>query len=325
MTENSKIRHLPSRGDITQAYEQILPHIRKTPLLEIDGSSFGLQDPIQLKLELLQHSGSFKARGAFYNLLSRDIPETGVAAASGGNHGAAVAYAASQLGIPAHIFVPDISSPAKIAKIKKAGAQVVVDGDRYADALKNCEGYQQDSGAIGLHAYDSFETICGQGTLGPELERQWQDNPVDTLLVAVGGGGLISGLASWFGDHMKIVGVEPIKASALHQALKAGMPIDVDVAGIAADSLGAKRCGDMVFDIASRYINEVITLEEEAIKQAQITLWSDYRLASEAGGAAAFAALQSGAYRPQKGEKVGIILCGSNVELEKLADITNCP
>lgn len=324
MTEPLKTANHPSRDDIAHAYSLIKGHIRKTPMFEVDGSSLGFANPIQLKLELFQHSGSFKARGAFYNLLSRSIPGAGVAAASGGNHGAAVAHAAHQLNIPAHIFVPEISSPAKISKIRKAGAEVIIDGARYADALNNCEIYQSKTGAIGLQAYDSFETICGQGTLGLELEGQLKEDPVDTWLVAVGGGGLISGMASWFGKSAKIIGIEPANASALHQALEAGNVVDVDVSGIAADSLGAKRCGELVFEIASRLVDDTILLPDEAIAEAQASLWSDYRLATEAGGAAAFAALQSGAYRPEKDEKIGIILCGSNVELEKLAGISNC-
>ncbi|MCT4656217.1 MAG: threonine/serine dehydratase [Cohaesibacter sp.] len=312
----------PSQADISKAYDLIKPHIRKTPLFSVSGAPFGLKQPVDLKLELLQKSGSFKARGAFYNLLSREVPSSGVAAASGGNHGAAVAHAAHSLGIPAKIFVPEISSPAKINKIKHAGAQVVVKGDRYADALGLCEAYQASSGAIGLHAYDGFHTICGQGTLGQELEEQWGGDLPDTLLVAVGGGGMISGLASWFGRRIKIVGVEPQKACALHQAMAASRPVDVDVAGVAADSLGAKRIGETGFEILQPVLDEVITIPDDAITKAQTTLWQDYHLASEAGGAAAFAALQSGAYKAKENEKVAIILCGSNVELQKLASLT---
>ncbi|MCV6602762.1 MAG: threonine/serine dehydratase [Cohaesibacter sp.] len=312
----------PSKNEIQNAYQLIENHIRKTPILQIDGTAFEHDTPVTLKLELLQHSGSFKARGAFYNLISRDIPASGLAAASGGNHGAACAYAAQKLGIKARIFVPDIASPAKIDKIKAYGASAIVKGERYADSLTLCDTYQRDSGAIGLHAYDGFHTICGQGTLGYELSEQMKDNLPDTILVAVGGGGLISGLASWFGKKVKIVGVEPQTSCAMQQALKAGAPIDVEVSGIAADSLGAKRVGQMAFYIAQNKIDTILTLSDNAIAKAQATLWNDYHLAAEAGGAAAFAALQSGAYKPKPGEKVAIILCGSNIELEKLADIT---
>ena len=315
--------HLPNNSDIQHAYQLIKDHIRKTPVMEVDGKAFGLSNPVSLKLELLQHAGSFKPRGGFFNLLSRDIPEAGVAAASGGNHGAAVAYAAAKLGIPARIFVPEISSPTKIAKIRKAGAEVIVQGARYSDALELCERFQTETGAVGLHAYDGFETICGQGTLGLELESQMADQLPDTLLVAVGGGGLISGLASWFDNRVKIVGVEPEKASALHQALEAGKPVDVNVAGIAADSLGAKQCGELVYEIAKDKVDHVVTLSDEAILAAQKTLWRKYHIASEAGGSAAFAALQSGAYKPKPNERVGIILCGSNVELTKLNELVS--
>lgn len=313
----------PTKDDIKSAYGLIKNHIRKTPIFQIDPSAFDHDGDISLKLEMLQHAGSFKARGAFYNLLSRDIPATGVAAASGGNHGAAVAYAASRLGIPARIFVPEISSPAKIAKIRACGAEVVVKGERYADALELCETYQRKTGAEGLHAYDSFETICGQGTLGLELEAQMADDLPDTLLIAVGGGGLISGIASWFGKEVRIIGVEPERASALHQAHEAGEPVDVEVSGIAADSLGAKRCGELVYQITKPKLHDTITISDEAILEAQKMLWKDYRLACEAGGSAAFAALSSGAYKPAKGERVSVILCGSNVQLENLANLVN--
>lgn len=308
----------PSKADIANAHDLIRPHIRKTPIFTIDGAPFGLEQSVDLKLEMLQHSGSFKARGAFYNLLSREVPPSGVAAASGGNHGAAVAHAAHKLGHPANIFVPEISSPTKINKIRKAGAAVTVKGERYADALALCEAHQSKSGAIGLHAYDGFHTICGQGTLGKELEEQWNGNLPDSLLVAVGGGGLISGLASWFGTRIKIIAVEPEQSCALHQALACGEPVDVDVGGIAADSLGAKRIGSTGFDRLKDTLHQSLIIKDEAIRHAQISLWQDYHLATEAGGAAAFAALQSGAFTPSKGEKVAIVLCGSNVELEKL-------
>lgn len=310
---------LPSQDDIRHAHGLIKSHIRKTPIFSIDGAAFGLDLPVDLKLEMLQHSGSFKARGAFYNLLSRDVPASGVAAASGGNHGAAVAHAAHKLGHTAKIFVPEISSPAKIKKIQHAGAEVVVKGERYADALALCEAHQSDSGAIGLHAYDGFHTICGQGTLGKELEEQWGDDLPDSLIVAVGGGGLISGLASWFGKRIKIIAVEPEQSCALHQAIDKDEPVDVEVGGVAADSLGAKRIGATGFEILQSKLHESVVVTDEAILRAQATLWHDYHLATEAGGATAFAALQSGVYSPSKGEKVAIVLCGSNVELEKLA------
>ena len=313
----------PSSDDIRHAYSLIASHIRKTPTFTINGAELGLNAPITLKLELLQHAGSFKPRGAFYNLLCRDVPEAGVAAASGGNHGAAVAYAARKLGIKARIFVPDIASPAKIDRIRSYGAEIVVEGERYADALERCSAYQAETGAIGLHAYDGFHTICGQGTLGLELEEQLGLDLPDTLLVAVGGGGLISGIASWFDKRVKVIGVEPEQAAALAHALEQGGPLDVPVSGIAADSLGAKRTGDMVYQIAREKVDHVLRLEDDAILDAQKTLWTRHHLATEAGGSAAFAALLSGAYKPEKDERVGVILCGSNVDLDKLATLTN--
>lgn len=315
----------PDREAIRAAHRLITPHICATPCLTIDGASLGLSGPdtapVTLKLELFQHAGSFKPRGAFFNLLDRDVPASGVAAASGGNHGAAVAYAAQRLGIKAKIFVPEISSPAKIERIRSYGAEIVVKGDRYADALELCEAYQSETGAIGLHAYDSWHTICGQGTLGLEMEDQLGDALPDTLLVAVGGGGLIAGIASWFAGRVKVIGVEPENAAALSRALEAGEPVDVPVSGVAADSLGAKRTGTLVHTIASQHVASVITLPDEAILDAQRHLWTAHRLATEAGGATALAALLSGAYRPEPGERVGVVLCGSNVELEKLAEV----
>ena len=310
---------LPDPSAIAKARRLIAPHIRQTPVYEISGRRFGLAHPVTLKLELLQHAGSFKPRGAFFNLLSRQIPDAGVAAASGGNHGAAVAYAAATLGIRARIFVPDIASPAKIDRIRSYGADILVQGDRYADALELCAHYQEETGAVGLHAYDSFETICGQGTLGAELEDQLGSDLPDTLLVAVGGGGLISGLANWFDGRIRIIGVEPDNAASLARAMAAGHIVDVPVSGVAADSLGAKRAGNLVLETAKNKIDQVITLPDAAILKAQKTLWTDYHLASEAGGVTAFAALLSRAYQPAPDERVGVILCGANVDLDQLA------
>ena len=314
--------HLPTPDDIRTAYARIAPHIRKTPVFSIPGDMFGLQKPVCLKLELLQHAGSFKPRGAFHNLLTRDVPSAGVAAASGGNHGAAVAFAAQKLGIKARIFVPTISSPAKIERIHSYGADIVIEGGRYADALERCAAYQAETGAIGLHAYDSFHTICGQGTLGLELEEQTGSDLPDTLLVATGGGGLIAGIASWFDKRVKVVSVEPTNAAALAHALDAGGPVDVPVSGIAADSLGAKSTGELVYAIAKDKVDSGLLIEDEAIVEAQRILWTRLQLASEAGGATAFAALLSGAYKAEKDERVGVVLCGSNVDLTKLATLS---
>jgi threonine dehydratase len=289
----------------------IRPHIRRTPIIEIDAADVGLAPrPLCLKLELLQHSGSFKARGAFANLLTRKVPAAGVVAASGGNHGAAVAYAAMRLNVPAKIFVPAISSPAKIARIRQYGADLAIEGDRYADALAASETWVNKTGAMPVHAFDQDETMLGQGTLGMELEEQAPS--LDTLLVAVGGGGLIGGIAAWYGGRIKVVGVEPVAAPTLTKALAAGRPVDAEAGGVAADSLAPRRIGERVFPIAKKFVQGVVLVTDEAIVQAQKALWQAVRVVAEPGGAAAFAALLSGAYRPQPGERVGIVVSGGN-------------
>jgi len=289
----------------------ISPHIRRTPLLKADLADFGLAPgALTFKLETLQHSGSFKARGAFANLLLRKAPEAGVAAASGGNHGAAVAYAANRLGVPATIFVSEITSPAKIELIRSYGARLVVGGNRYADALAACEEHVAQSGAMPVHAYDQVETLLGQGSVGLELE---QDAPeADTLLVAVGGGGLIGGIAAWYAGRTRIIAVEPEQAPTLHAALAAGRPVDAPAGGIAGDSLAPRRVGSLMFPIAQAHVEKVVLVSDDAIRQAQLALWSTLRVVVEPGGAAAFAALLSGQYRPAPGERVAVLLCGAN-------------
>lgn len=306
-----------SRGDITATYDHIRPHIRCTPVLDISGAPFGLSAPVTLKLECLQHTGSFKARGAFANLLTRDLPASGVVAASGGNHGAAVAYAAATLGIAARIFVPEISSPAKTDLIRSFGTDLVVTGALYCDALAASEAYRAKVGAISVHAYDARETLLGQGTLGLELAGQAAD--LDTVLVAVGGGGLIAGIAAWYGGSARIVAVEPETSCALHAALRAGRPVDVDVSGVAADSLGARRIGDLPFAICREHVADALLVSDDAITQAQSWSWRHLRLAVEPGGATALAALLSARYQPAPGERVGVVMCGSNVGLSALA------
>jgi threonine dehydratase len=298
-------------GDRIAATERrIRPHIRRTPVVELDTAQFGLSPTkLVLKLELLQHSGSFKARGAFTNLLTRAVPASGVAAASGGNHGAAVAYAAMKLGHKARIFVPSISSPAKIARIRSYGADLVVGGERYADAYAASEAWVAESGALPVHAFDQFETLLGQATLGFELAGQAE---IDTLLVAVGGGGLIGGIAAWYRRDVKVIGVEPEAAPTLFAALKAGRPVDAEAGGIAADSLAPRRVGEQVFPIAQRYVDHVVLVPDEAIRRAQEALWDGVRIVAEPGGAAAFAALLSGRYRPEAGERVGVVISGGN-------------
>jgi threonine dehydratase len=300
-----------SRDTIARTHELIRPHIRRTPVIEVDGADFGLDGiRIVLKLELLQHAGSFKIRGAFANLLTRDIPKAGVVAASGGNHGAAVAFAARKLGKPARIFVPTVATLEKQERIRGYGADLVVIGDRYVEALAASEEWAAQSGALRIHAYDQPETLLGQGTVGLEFEEQ--DPQLDTLLVAVGGGGLIGGIAAWYGGRIKIVGVEPEAAPTLANALAAGHPVDTETGGIAADSLAAKRVGDLMFPIAQAHVESVRLVPDEAIALAQKALWITLRIVAEPGGAAALAALLSRRYQPKAGERVGVLVCGGN-------------
>ncbi|MBW6423404.1 threonine/serine dehydratase [Rhizobium sp. XQZ8] len=302
---------LVTQDRIAEAEKLIRPFIRRTPVMRVDMRDFGaVAMPVDLKLELLQHSGSFKVRGAFTSLLTREVPAVGVVAASGGNHGAAVAYAARERGVPAHIFVPSVASPAKIDKIRSYGAELVVGGDRYADALAASEIYVEKSGALPIHAYDQAETMIGQGTLGKEIE---EDLPqMTTLIVAVGGGGLIGGVASWMRGRVKIVAVESDGAPTLYEAFKAGKPVDAPAGGIAADSLAPKQVGQMMFPVAQKFVQPPILVTDEDILNAQKALWSGARLVTEPGGAAAFAALQSGKYVPGPDEKVCVLVCGSN-------------
>jgi threonine dehydratase len=279
--------------------------------MEIDGTDLGLDSQrLCLKLELFQHSGSFKARGAFTNLLARKVPAAGVVAASGGNHGAAVAYAAMRLGVPAKIFVPTVSSPAKVQRIREYGADLVVQGDRYADALAASEAWAGESGAMPVHAFDQYETMLGQGTLGMELSEQAPE--IDTLLVSVGGGGLIAGIAAWYGGRIKVVGVEPFASPTLTKAFEAGRPVDAEAGGLAADSLAPRRVGDQVFPLAKAYVHGTVLVTDEAIGRAQEALWRSLRVVAEPGGAAAFSALTSGAYQALAGERVGVIISGGN-------------
>jgi threonine dehydratase len=295
---------------IVEVREVIRPFVRVTPVVEVRGTDLGLGDfSVVLKLEQLQHSGSFKARGAFANLLTRKIPAAGVVAASGGNHGAAVAYAAMRLGVPAKIFVPTVSSPAKVARIRAYGAELAIVGDRYAEALAASEAWIARTAALPVHAFDQTETLLGQGTLGMELAEQ---ATIDTALVSVGGGGLIGGVAAWFAGSVKVIGVEPASAPTLTEALKAGRPIDAPAGGIAADSLAPRRVGELMFPIARAHVARVALVSDEAIRRAQDALWSTVRIVAEPGGAAAFAALLSGAYTPAAGERVGVVVSGGN-------------
>lgn len=305
-----------SRERIKATEQVIRPYIRRTPIIEVDGADFGL-DSIRLifKLELFQHAGSFKARGAFTNMLTREVPPAGVVAASGGNHGVAVAFAAMKLGKPATIFVPSVASPAKVDRIRKCDAELIIAGDRYAQSLEASEAWTRQSGAMPIHAYEGDETLLGQATLGMELEEQ--DPELDSVLVAVGGGGLIGGVAAWYGDRLKLISVEPMEAPTLNLALNAGRPVDSPAGGIAADSLAPRQVGQQMFPIAQQYVNTSILVSDEEIIAAQKRLWETMRVAAEPGGAAAFAGLLSGRYKPERGERVGVIVCGGNTDKVK--------
>jgi threonine dehydratase len=298
--------------DAIAATERLIrPHVRHTPVITVDAGDFGLAaPPLACKLEFLQHTGSFKPRGAFANLLTRQVPAAGVVAASGGNHGAAVAYAAMRLGVNAAIFVPKVTSAAKLDRIRSYGAELVVTGEVYAEALAASEERAARMGALQVHAYDQPETLLGQGTVGFELQADRPD--IDTLLVAVGGGGLIGGIASWYRGRVRVVSVEPEAAPTLHDAFKAGCPVDAPAGGIAADSLAPRRVGALMFPIAQRYVAEAVLVDDDEIRDAQRRLWDVLRAVVEPGGAAAMAALLSGRYRPAKDERLAVLLCGAN-------------
>jgi threonine dehydratase len=297
--------------EIRATYELIRSRIRRTPIITVSGTDFGLAAcSLVFKLEQLQHAGSFKARGAFANLLSLNVPPAGVVAASGGNHGAAVAFAARALGVPARIFVPTVASPSKIERIHSYGADLVVGGDRYADALVASELFVHQSGALAVHAYDQPGTLLGQGTIGLELDEQAPE--LQTLLVAVGGGGLIGGIAAWYAGSVRVIGVEPEAAPTLHLALEAGKPVDAPAGGIAADSLAPLQVGRLMFPIAQRFVDRVVLVEDDAIRQAQTRLWETLRLVAEPGAAAPLAALTSGRYQPAPNERVGVLISGAN-------------
>jgi len=303
-----------TRTQIQSIEPLIRPYIRRTPVLEVDGADFGLDSiTIIFKLELLQHGGSFKARGAFTNLLTREIPKVGIVAASGGNHGVAVAYAAMKLRVPTTIFVPSVASQSKVDRIRRCGAELVISGERYADALEASQEWTERTGALPIHAYEANETLLGQGTLGLELEEQ--SPRLDSLLVAVGGGGLIGGIAAWYENRTRILSVEPELAPTLQRALQAGRPVDAPAGGIAADSLAPRQVGQIMFPIAQKYVQDALLVTDEQIREAQKKLWEIMRIAAEPGGAAAFAALLSRRYQPKPGERVGVVVCGGNTEI----------
>lgn len=335
---------------IAATYERIRPHVRRTPVISIDAADFGLESrSLVFKLELLQHTGSFKPRGALASLLSAPIPPAGVVAASGGNHGLAVAFAARKVGARATIFVPGVAAATKRERIREMGAELVIAGDRYAEALAASRDFAATSGAFEVHAYDQPTTLLGQGSVALEIEQQCSgdlgafdapnrssalgssaapdrpggldisgalDRPagLDTVLVAVGGGGLIGGMAAWFEGRTRLVAVEPRAAPTLYRALEAGKPVDAEAGGIAADSLAPRQVGALMFPLARKFVDRCVLVEDDAIRDAQRALWRVMRVAAEPGGSAAFAALLSGAYKPAPGERVGIVLCGANTD-----------
>ncbi len=287
--------------------------IRQTPLWKLSGKALGVNcDQIWLKLEHLQTGGSFKARGMLNRLLSSPIPASGVIVASGGNAGIATAAAARELGVPCEVFVPEMSSPAKRARLAALGARVVVGGAAYADALQACLARQQESGALLTHAYDQPEVLVGAGTLALEIEQQ--GGLPDSVLVSVGGGGLIGGVASWFEQRSRVVALEPELAPTLYKAREAGQPVDVTVSGIAADSLGAKRIGSLGWQATQAHVRDALLLSDESIRAAQLWLWKELKLAVEPAAALPLAALQSSRYLPRADEKVCLIICGANVD-----------
>jgi threonine dehydratase len=302
-----------SRADITAAHRIVAPYIRRTPIVVLNGADLECDcRSITLKLELLQVTGSFKARGAFANLLMQPVPAAGVVAASGGNHGVAVAYAARALGVPARIFVPTICSPAKVQRIRDYAAALCVAGDRYADALAASEAWAAESGARRLHAFDARETLLGQGTTGCELAAQVPD--AETVLVPIGGGGLIGGIASWYAGAARVIGVEPVSAPTMTEALRAGRPVDAPAGGLAADSLAPRRVGDLVFPIVRKHVERVVLVEDDDIRRTQTRLWNAARVVAEPGGAAALAALICGAYTPRADEHVCVVISGGNTD-----------
>jgi threonine dehydratase len=293
--------------------------IRRTPLWKLPGPALGVAcEELWLKLEHLQVAGSFKARGMYNRLLANSIPESGVIVASGGNAGIATAAAARALGVRCEVFVPTVSSPAKQAKLRELGADVVVTGAVYAEALEACLLRQRETGALLTHAYDQPEVVAGAGTLARELQAQ-AGEPPSSVLVSVGGGGLIAGVAAWFEDRSRVISLEPERAPTLHHARAAGAPVDVGVSGIAADSLGAKRVGAIAWDIAQRHVPEALLVTDEAIRKAQLTLWKEFKLAVEPAAALGVAALQSRVYVPRPDEVVALVLCGANLDPATLA------
>jgi threonine dehydratase len=303
---------IPTRDDILAARDRIAGRVRLTPIIDPGPGAFDVDASITLKLELLQHTGSFKPRGAFSKILASEVPPAGVVAASGGNFGLAVAYAARELGHHADIFVPSTSPATKIERVRRQGADVHVIDGYYDDAAAAARASADETGALPMHPFDQPEVVAGQGTIGVELSDQVPD--ADTVLVSVGGGGLIAGIAAWFAGDRRVVGVEPAGSHCLRSAMEAGAPVEVGVDSVAADSLGARRAGDIAVATARAYLDRVVLVPDDAIRDAQRAIWRELQLVAEPGGATALAALRDGAYRPRPGERVVVVVCGANCD-----------
>jgi threonine dehydratase len=307
---------IPTRSEIEAAAARIALHVRRTPVIDLPPGTFDLPGRLALKLEQLQVTGTFKPRGAFNLLLSREVPAAGVVAASGGNFGLAIAHAARCLGHAATIFVPEVTGSAKRARLDALGADVIVAGAVYDDALVASREHATRTGALLAHAFDQPEVVAGQGTCGRELQAQRPE--LDTVLVAVGGGGLIGGIAAWYAGDAQVISVEGERTPALSAARAAGGPVDVDVSGITADALGARRVGEIAFAVAEAYVEDALLVSDAAVREAQRALWEALRLPVEPSTATVLAALQSGAYVPAVDERVGLVICGANVDLATL-------
>ena len=299
-----------TREEVEAAAARIEGYVRRTPVMRLEAGALGLGADLTLKLELFQHTGSFKPRGTFNRILLAEIPEAGVITASGGNHGQALAHVARVLGIRAEIFVPAGSPPLKAERIRAQGADVTVTGEYYDDAMEACLQHSAATGALLIHPYDHPHTVAGAATLGMELMGQAPD--LDTVLVAAGGGGLAAGVAVWYQGDRRVVIVEPESCASWASARAAGTPVEVEVGGIAADSLGARRIGEVPFEAGNRFVADSVLVPDEAILKAQWLLWDGLRILAEPGGAASLAALVCGAYVPEDGERVGVIVCGGN-------------
>jgi threonine dehydratase len=313
----------PTRDEIEAARERIAGHVRVTPVIQLEAGTLGLDHPLTLKLELLQHTGSFKPRGAFSKMLASEVPAAGVVAASGGNFGLAVAYAARSLGHPAEIFVPSTSPAVKAERIRREGATVRVVEGQYDDAAAAERERATAGDVLPMHPFDQPEVVAGQGTIGIELDAQAPD--ADTVLVSVGGGGLIGGIAAWVGGTRRVVAVEPEGSRCLAAALEAAAPVEVSVDSIAADSLGARRVGDIAFASARANVERAVLVSDDAIRDAQRAVWRELRLVAEPGGAAALAALRCGAYRPERGERVVVVMCGANCDPADVVEAAPAP